>query len=228
MNHNDYIFSTAGGNFTFLRHFEEMYKNCDDPHGQSKELQRVDYQLVLAVLKKVILSFASDVEPLRILDVGCGLGYFTSHVKQLFPNADVSGCDISTTAIEKAASFEPQCSFVPMDLKVRSSLPNRAYNILVALDVLYYFTEKEIVDVVQNLYQLLEAGGFLLVGYHLPKEMKFGRYIRSLDDAKALFEEVGFTFRLTFDVVNCLDKTYAGNYVGRHIYFLAQKGSGIG
>ena len=227
MNHNDYIFSAGGREFRFLRRFEEMYKSCEDPHGQSNELQRVDYQLVSAVLNRVILSVKRDMKPVRVLDVGCGLGYFTSHIQKVFPDTDVSGCDISLTAIEKARVHAPQCQFFPIDLKVHTSLPNRLYNIIVALDVVCYFTEHEILDVVRNLYQLLEAGGFLLVGYHLSNQMKFGRYIQSLDDAKGLFEANRFTFRLTWDVINCLDTTYAGDYVGRHIYFLAQKGSGI-
>ena len=42
-------------------------------------------------------------------------------------------------------------------------------------------------------------------------------------DAKALFESNGFSFRLTFDVINDLDTNYSGDHVGRHIYFLAQR-----
>ena len=223
MNHNDYIFSTADGQFRLLRQFEQMYKNCADPHGQSQELQRVDYQLVSAVLKKVFGSIKRESAAVRVLDVGCGLGYFTSHVKEMFPDAHVSGCDISITATEKAAARAPQCRFFPLDLKLGSSIPEHAYDILVALDVLYYFTEAEILDVRRNLYRMLAAEGFLLVGYHLPREMSFGRYIRSLEDARALFEPLGFEFRLTWDVLNNLDRSYAGDPVGQHIYFLAQK-----
>ena len=222
MNYNDYIFSTVGGQFTLLRQFEAMYKNCVDPHGQSQELRRVDYQLVAAVLHRALVSFKAEQRPVRILDVGCGLGYFTSHIKERFPDADVFGCDISSTAIEKAAARVPQCNFFPLDLKLSTS-HSSAYDILIALDVLYYFTEVEIFEVIHNLHRLLENTGFLVVGYHLPDQMKFGRYIRSFDDAKALFEPAGFRFRLTWDVVNNLDENYAGNPVGRHIYFLAQK-----
>lgn len=223
MNHNDYIFSTEGDQFRFLRRFEDMYKNCEDPHGQSTELLRVDYQLVSTLLGRVISSIEADKRRVKVLDVGCGLGYFTAHIKKLFPSAGVFGCDISTSAIEKAQVRAPQCDFFPIDLKERVQLSGESYSVLVALDVLYYFTEQEILGVVNNLYRLLDDQGFLLVGYHLPKKMSFGRYIQNLMDAKALFESNGFTFRFTMDVVNNLDSNYAGESLGRHIYFLAQK-----
>lgn len=223
MNHNDYLFSTAGQQFTFLRRFEDMYRNCEDPHGQSKELQRIDYQIVLAVLDRAILSLGGETKRVRVLDVGCGLGYFTSHIQKAFPTADVSGCDISTTAIEKAKAHAPQCSFFPVDLKARASLPNRSYDVLVSLHVLCYFTDEEIRDVVQNLHRLLEAGGFVLIGHHLPEKMNFGRFMQNLDDARTLFESNGFALRFALDITNHLDMTYAGDAVGRNIYFLAQK-----
>lgn len=223
MNHNDYLFSIAGRQCTFLRRFEEMYRNCADPHGQSKELERIDYQIVAAVLDRALVSLGGEDQRARVLDVGCGLGYFTSQMHTLFPNAAVSGCDISTTAIEKARARAPQCDFFTLDLKERGSLPDRRYDVLVALHVLCYFTEDEIGEVVRNLHRLLEAGGFALVGHHLPRQMSFARYMQNLEDARALFEANGFALRFSLDITNQLDTTYAGDDVGRNLYFLAQR-----
>jgi SAM-dependent methyltransferase len=223
LRHNDYIFAAEGETVHLRRRFDEMYQKCADPHGQSQELQRVDYQLISVVLGKVVTLFSGRAAPPRILDVGCGLGYFTAHMKSMFPRADVSGCDISVTATEKASTRSPQCRFFPLDIKLSAALPATEYDVLVALDVLYYFTDSEIVEVTRNLHRLLASSGFLLVGYHLPRNMKFGRYITSLADARGLLEPQGFEFRLTWDVSNDLDLTYTGEPVGRHIYFLAQK-----
>jgi SAM-dependent methyltransferase len=225
VNHNDYIFSNADGQFSFLRRFEEMYRNCDDPHGQSKELERTDYQLVSVVLGNLLRIRKKNSRVVRVLDVGCGLGYFTSHINRLCPDGKVSGCDISATAIAKARLNAPECDFFSANLQDRDSLPQATFDLLVALDVLYYFTEHEILSVVKNLRDLLDPAGHILVGYHLPSTMIFGRFITCLDDAKRLFESNGFIINFSMDVENHLDTTYSGDPVGRHLYFLAKRKS---
>jgi 2-polyprenyl-3-methyl-5-hydroxy-6-metoxy-1,4-benzoquinol methylase len=223
MNHNDYLFAKSGPQFTFLRRFEEMYQNCDDPHGQSKELGRIDYQIVVAVLDRAMRALGGDRPEPKLLDVGCGLGYFTAQMQKLFAKAEVAGCDISTTAVAKARSRVPECRFFPIDLKDRASLPEQSYDVVVALHVLCYFTDDEIDGVVRNLHRLTADGGFVLVGHYLPEQMSFGRYVQSLDDARKLFESRGFAIRIALDITSNMDTTYAGEPVGRNIYFLAHK-----
>jgi SAM-dependent methyltransferase len=222
VNHNDYVFSISADGVKFLRRFEEMYQNCADPHGQSKELQRIDYQIVLGVLARA-LQTRPGVEQPRILDVGCGLGYFTARVEEFLPEAQVAGCDISATAVEKAAKAAPKCTFFTADLNDRRTLPEGKYDLALVLHVLQYFTDDEIGAVIGNLYRLLSPGGFVLAGHHLPKKMSFGRFITSLEEAKTLFQAHGFTMRLGIDMTNDLDMTYANEPVGRNLYFLAQK-----
>lgn len=222
MNHNDYLFSISDKGCEFLRHFEDMYRNCEDPHGQSKELQRIDYQIVTAILERAVSTTNNGVG-VRMLDVGCGLGYFTGHIQRLFPEAEVSGCDISATAVEKAKAHAPQCAFFTCDLKVRTSLPDRTYHVLTALHVLCYFTDDEIHDVLRNLLKLTTPGGFVLVGHHLPKQMSFARFMKNLAEARTLFEASGFGMRLELDIDNRLDVTYSGDPVGRNIFLLAQR-----
>src|SRR5438105_518278 len=221
MNHNDYLFCLSNGQFRFLRRFDEMYQNCEDPHGQSKAIHRIDYQIISSVLDRALLSLAGAGRPPRILDVGCGLGYFTAQMHKLFPDAEVSGCDISPSAIDKARIHAPECKFFPLDLKDGAGVPPRSYDVIVALHMLCYFTDTEIDGVVNNLHRMLQLGGFVLVGHHLPKQMSFGRFIRCLDDARALFESHGFALRVALDVTNELDRDHAGDPVGRSIYFLA-------
>jgi 2-polyprenyl-3-methyl-5-hydroxy-6-metoxy-1,4-benzoquinol methylase len=222
VNHNDYIFSITADGVKFLRRFEEMYRNCADPHGQSTELQRTDYQIVLQIVARA-LQTRSEIKRPRILDVGCGLGYFTARVSECFPDAHVSGCDISATAVEKATRAVPKSTFFTADLKQHRSLPAQTYDVALALHVLQYFTNEEIGVVVDNLNRLLNPGGFVLAAHHLPKEMSFGRFITTLDEAKTLFEAHGFAMRLGLDMTNDLDLTYAGEPVGRNLYFLAER-----
>lgn len=223
--HNDFIFQTEGNEVTLIRDFEGMYRDCEDPHGQSNVTENLSYQLVLTTVERAasLLKAESD-KDLLIMDMGCGLGYFTAHLKKKFPDAYVCGVDISNAALERASQIASGCVFQQADLKTPDliSLGIR-YDIIVALDSLYYFSQDEINQVVSNIRSLLVDGGFLVVGYHLPEQMNFGLYIRSLSDAKSLFNAHGISIVYSFDVENALDMNYVGSAIGRHLYFLAKK-----
>jgi 2-polyprenyl-3-methyl-5-hydroxy-6-metoxy-1,4-benzoquinol methylase len=224
MSHNEYLFSTKDSQFRFLRRFEDMYRNCEDPHGQSHELQRADYQVVLGVLNRAIACLRRiPGAPVRILDVGCGLGFFTAQLKHSFPDAEVHGCDISETAVAKATAMAQACEFYTIDLKAAAPATSRTYDVLVAMHVLCYFTDEEIHAVVNRLHAMLDPGGYVMVGHHLPPKMSFGRFIQGLDSARSLFAASGLAVRVGIDMHNELDLTYANDPVGRNLYFLAQK-----
>ena len=224
--HNDYLFDIRGDQFSWLRRFDDMYRNCEDPHGQSKELSRLDYQFVASVIARAIDLVSRDSEDVSMLDLGCGLGFFTAHAQAIFPAVSVSGCDISASAVEKAASQFPTCEFFQLDINNESALPNDAYSIITALHVICYFTDEEISGILRNIRTMLAPGGFVLVGHHIVENMRFGRFIQNIDDAYSLFEANGYKVLLTFDMINDLDLTYANEPVGRNIYFLAQRTSG--
>ncbi len=225
--HNDFIFRREDEGVRFIRDFEGMYAHCEDPHGQSQELRNLSYQLVAKTLERAATELtAQGQRDLSILDIGCGLGYFTGFIKHLIPQAFVCGIDIAASALAKAARIAPDCVFEVADLKAPSLsvAAGRSFHIAVALDSLYYFQDDEIGQVLRNICALLADGGFLMVGYHLPEQMNFGRYIRSLDDARTLMSQHGMRIVYSFDVYNDLDQTYAQAPTGRHLYFLARKG----
>ncbi len=225
-NHNDFIFQSDGRKVTLIRDFDGMYSQCDDPHGQSAEMNNLSYQLVLKTLERAVsILQPKRNEPLSVVDLGCGLGYFTACLQQTFQDLRVSGVDISTSALHKARIMAPACRFEQVDLKAPGLRINdgEKFDIAVALDSLYYFEDHEIDDVIKNISSLLKDDGFLMVGYHLPEKMGFGLYLRSLDDARKLLAGNSIEIVYSFDVYNALDKTYADAPVGRHLYFLAQK-----
>lgn len=223
--HNDFIFKVEGNGVTLIRDFEGMYRNCEDPHGQSKVTDNLSYQLVSTTVERAARLLQRDTEGnLSIMDIGCGLGYFTAHMKAKFPGAYVCGVDISDAAVDRASKLSSDCVFMQADLKTPGFLQSEnRFDIIVALNCLYYFKEDEIHQVLANIRSLLVDDGFIVVGYHLPVSMKFGLYIRSLSDAKALFSAHGISIVYSFDVEDGLDMTYAGAPVGRHLYFLAKK-----
>ncbi|MGH8658060.1 MAG: class I SAM-dependent methyltransferase [Gammaproteobacteria bacterium] len=226
--HNDFVFRQDGKEVALIRDFEGMYAYCEDPHGQSQAVDNLSYQLVLATLDRAVRMLAKGAQrPAAIIDIGCGLGYFTARIKQRFPDVRVCGVDISPTALKRARLIAPDCVFQQLDLKAPETEIEDAkrFDIAVALDILYYFEPHEIDGVMFNINKLLAENGYLLVGYHLPEDMRFGLYIRSLDDARLLLAKHAMDIVYSFDVQNRLDVSYDGSARGRHLYFLAKKSS---
>lgn len=54
-------------------------------------------------IAKAVCDALSAREPQSLLDVGCGEGYYTAHVHDAFPQAEVWGLDISKDAVRFAA-----------------------------------------------------------------------------------------------------------------------------
>lgn len=226
--HNDFLFRKNGKDIALIRDFEGMYTHCEDPHGQSQAVDNLSYELVLATLNRAVSMVAKNTRyPAAIIDIGCGLGYFTARIKQRFPDLRVCGVDISRTAINRARLIAPDCVFRRIDLKaLGTELEDlKRFDIAVTLDTLYYFEPHEIDGVMFNVNNLLSENGYLLVGYHLPEDMRFGLYIRSLDDARRLLAKHAMDIVYSFDVQNHLDVNYDGSARGRHLYFLAKKSS---
>lgn len=223
--HNDFIFRVSSQDVSLIRDFEGMYAHCEDPHDQSRQMSNVSYQLVSTTLERAVNILTQEEErSVSIIDVGCGLGYFTAHLKEKFPDAYVYGIDISASAIEKAETIAPNCTFKQVDIRSPDITINGSgkFDVAIALDSLYYFKDDEIGDVLTNIRTLLARDGFIMVGYHLPEDMRFGLYLRSLDDARALFKSYGMDIVYSFDVENDLDLKSDDTPVGRHLYFLAR------
>ncbi len=226
--HNDFIFRLEDEEIALIRDFEGMYRHCEDPHGQSQALGNLSYHLVSATLDRAVALLRDEGRgPLAIVDVGCGLGYFTEHLKRCYPESRVYGLDIASVALERAALRVPDCTFRRVDLKIPglSVDGGRRFDLAVALDCLYYFEDREIHGVLANIRALMTSRGFLMVGYHLPEDMRFGLYLRSLADAERLLAPHGFEILYSFEVHNRLDRGYSGAPIGHHLYFLAREGS---
>ena len=74
---NDYIIK----NNKFIRQFEKMYKNIDDPWDQ----ENTDHFEINNILKRIITMYGSI--SLNILDIGCATGYTYNVFNTFFPTS---------------------------------------------------------------------------------------------------------------------------------------------
>ncbi len=126
--YNKYIFDMK--NRKFIGNFEEMYKNENikefDSWNQS-DMRNLAYPISLVILNQY--NF------LNILDIGCRKGLFTSYLKK--HNNNVTGWDISETAIKIAKTKYKDIIFETVNIKKISSLKEN-YDLIIMKEILSY------------------------------------------------------------------------------------------
>ena len=121
---------------------------------------RACYQLRREVLDDALRLAGCDPRGRRVLDVGCGTGYWTEYY--LSRGAYYTGLDIAATSVERLAARHPQARFVLSDVS-EVALAER-YDIANVFDVLYHVTDDDRWRrALEHLADALEPGGLLLV-----------------------------------------------------------------
>jgi ubiquinone/menaquinone biosynthesis C-methylase UbiE len=98
--------------------------------------------------------------PARILDYGCGEGRYVRELMATFPSANVTGCDISDTAIGIARRSIPEATFIAMDDET-ADLADESFDLVISIEVLEHV--QDIAKSVRELSRLLRPGGRVLV-----------------------------------------------------------------
>ncbi len=78
--------------------WDEMYSACDDPWAQSRDARSEG--------RRAIVDLAGRIGARSLLEVGCGLGYFTAELARA--GFDVVGMDTSPVAVERARELHPE------------------------------------------------------------------------------------------------------------------------
>jgi ubiquinone/menaquinone biosynthesis C-methylase UbiE len=109
---------------------------------------------------------AVQVQPRRILDLGCGTGSTTLMLKKSFPEAEVIGLDLSPYMIVRA---EHKASEAGVDISWRhgnaseTGFPDASFDLITA-SLLFHETPSDIsLSILRESFRLLTTGGQMLV-----------------------------------------------------------------
>ena len=124
-----------------------------------------------------------------ILDVGVGNGASSKYLKKHFPNSQVLGIDISSTAIRAAEKLaEPGLSFEVKNVE-KTNLPFEEFDLIIAFQTHFHWSN--LTQSFLELKRILKPDGIILLAcewsklaYYLPdlrKQEKLENYLINLD-----------------------------------------------
>jgi len=115
--------------------FDDMYRDHTDPWDQSRENDRTDKVILLNVIRRI-----SEREPMRVVDIGCGLGYFSARISAL--GIPVLALDVSEAAISRARELNPGPLYAVGDLLADDLFKPFQPTMFVMAETTWYVLEK--------------------------------------------------------------------------------------
>ena len=154
MNSNDYHdYVIKDGKL--LGEFEQMYQKASvTPWRQDEARGRWFNQVSVAIVGRAL----EDKAVKDILEVNCGIGFFLSNFLEMGIN--LTGTDISPTAISQAKQKFPNINFFVDDIRCKK---NRDVYGMVLVSSLFWYIFDHIDIVLDNLAELVMPNGYLFV-----------------------------------------------------------------
>lgn len=155
--------------FNYAKHYDTIYLNT----------HRIKFEITK------IISIDTNNKFTKILDVGCGTG---EHVKLLFDKKlDITGLDKSQYMINEAKKKYPKCNYIVADITNSNNynLDIESFTHILCLGkTIYELTKKEKDMFIENCFNLLNTGGYLIV--NLVDREKFKPYVQNTNsDSKS-------------------------------------------
>lgn len=113
--------------------------------GFSENYNRYMYKLKRRVLDNAILDYAIEVQDRKVLDIGCGTGFFVDYYLQKKAHVIV-GIDITDISVNFLRERFPSHRFYTVDIGMDAPPVEEGFDIINAFDILYHITNDDEFD----------------------------------------------------------------------------------
>ena len=119
--YRDFVFK----NSKYIGELNEMYiQSSEIPWHQDKTSFSLATELDIIILKRFMQDLGNDEKNIRLLDIGCGLGYLTNRLKHEltdYTSIEIVAVDVSDNAIKKAKHEFKGIEFISLDMSHKLS-----------------------------------------------------------------------------------------------------------
>jgi SAM-dependent methyltransferase len=99
-----------------------------------------------------------------VLDFGCGIGRSMPYLREVFPNAEIVGCDPSAESLAIARRENPSCRFASMD----ELGTDAKFDLVIASCVFHHIPPQDRQMAIRYCYSRLKDGGHFIIFEHNP------------------------------------------------------------
>jgi SAM-dependent methyltransferase len=99
-----------------------------------------------------------------VLDFGCGIGRSMPHLREVFPKADIVGCDPSAESLAMAREQNPTCRFAAME----ELGPDSKFDLVIASCVFHHIPPQDRQMAIRYCYSRLKESGHFIIFEHNP------------------------------------------------------------
>lgn len=135
---------------------DNLYLDRWGTNIRASQSYRMD--LSLNLIREIILRKKAQ----KILDVGCGLGFFAERMYSLNRSNSIHCCDRVEHAITEVKKKYPQFS-AQVDTLPDVSYASNMFDIVVALEVIYYLDELDREVAISQIHRVLKTNGYFFI-----------------------------------------------------------------
>lgn len=158
-----------------------------------------------AMVNRHVDQVDKQLNPKRILDVACGLGKTSSVIAQHFPDAKLTGINISENQIQYAKEHYNEVDFIVMDA-TNMQFPSGHFDLLISIEAVFHFDSRT--DFIEEAYRILRPGGQLVftdILFHNTDwvgkwSVPQANLVTDIEHYRQLFTHAGFKAMLCEDI----------------------------
>jgi len=154
-----------------LNNKEKIVSYYDD-HVKNKLNDYIKFNPRIEYAWKTIIKYAPK-NPIRILEVGCGMGSISERMHTFWPNAIVTGIDISTQSIQLAEKLFADDKLNFKESILTADTFDEEFDLIVFMDVYEHIAVEDRDDVHAALLKILRNKGRIVLSVPTPHNLKW-------------------------------------------------------
>ena len=164
-----------------------------------------------AVLNKVYKQYLSKAPGKRVLDIGCGTGFFVDYY--LKNGCEITGLDISARSVKELKEKYPGSVFINSDISSPEGKLVDSFDIINMWDVMYHQVDQEAFKrCCINIAGMAKPGTYFLLTdfFAAGRRIQPGQHVvfRPMEDYKDIMQELGFKLVTVRPLFRWLNRPY--------------------